>query len=918
METWAARLPKKWMPPALASLLLIVMATMACRPDDATLTRGPPVAPTAAATRSPAAAPTRTPMLVPTATPTEVRTGIFPLPGGGMLIVPQGALPSPVQVLIRLTCMPLLTDDVEAIGEAVAITSPEVPSRTLILSIPAPEGETDTSPYVIIRVEPDGSTTYLMAELAGENLMALTPGFGTFVAARLKSYSGPNLSGPAILVPGEVGTFATLSDWPLETRDETWSATAGTRLIQQGMQSGVVVALEQPDWGEVRHSFLETRSGARWFGARNPAIKHGPEGYDGQPFKVSLLTHTPVTYAGSEVQLGARLHGAVQGPITWTWDYGDGESGGPVMTNEDLAAYELPPKRYDTQDPVTDYQITLTAQDALGSEVSGSASIRVFITEFPYRLALEGPLRLPWTGMGASAVYTARASGGEPPHSYTLKLFPDIDELSYDTGDALVQELLFDQPGEYRIVGLATDHQDPKLRAYAAIRVLVEGREPLAAGLRFMPETGRPNERIQALVLMRGGVLVVAGKKGGYTLTIDWGDGSPREIGQDYGQDHTSLEVTMQSAVHTYSAPGTYTVSAEVCDATGWIEVASRDVTIAEPGAILTPTPTRTGTPPTPMPTYIPTHTPTVTRTPTETRTPTVTPTGTLPTSTPTTTPTSTLATSTPTNTPAYTPTATDTSTGTVMPTYTPTVPRTPTATRTRSPTATRTATRTRRPTATPTATRDPGWFGDLPTATPTATRTRTRTVAPTRTATRTPTAEIPAGTLVWVRQPDPVVNPHNAPLGFEQSEPRFAGSFTLMTASETRFTTQERWVDHGFEWYDLKITCSFDTPPLVLNPGLRYSIEARFTHGGTHTQGGEGMGEQFWYAAQRGYEGIIDPRTVLPYYPWNPNFDGTARKEWMVTAPPAVREGDTFDLYASLWNRPPCFVVWTYRAEIH
>ena len=302
MKTWAARLLKKRMSSALASLLLIGMAAMACGPGGATPTRGPAVAPTGAA-------PTRTPMPAPSATPTEVRTGIFPLPWGGLLIVPKDALPSSAQVLVRLTCMPLLTSDVEAIGDAVAITCPDVPARTLILLIPAPEGATDPSEYVIIRVEPDGMTTYLMTELVGKDLVAWTPGYGTFVFARLKSYSGPNLSGPAILVPGEMGTFATLSDWPLLMRDETWSATAGTELIQQGMQSGAVVALEQPDWGEIRHSFLETWTGVRWFGARNPGITQAPEGYAGQPFKVSLSTLTPVTYAGREIRIGATLHG---------------------------------------------------------------------------------------------------------------------------------------------------------------------------------------------------------------------------------------------------------------------------------------------------------------------------------------------------------------------------------------------------------------------------------------------------------------------------------------------------------------------------------------------------------------------------------------------------------------------------------
>lgn len=733
-----------------------------------------------------------------------------------MLIVPVGALPASAEILIRRTCMPLLADDVEPIGDAVAIRCPDVPSRTLILSIPAPEGAWDPSEYVIIRVERDGTTTYLMTELVGENLIALTPGYGTFVLARLKEYWAPRLSGPDILVPGEVGTFATLSDWPLQMPEEAWSATAGTLLTQQGMQSAAVVALDQPDWGEVRHSFLATLSGVRWFGARNPAIVQGPEGYEGQPFKVSLSTDTPVTYAGREVTMLAKLHGAFEGPITWSWDFGDGESGGPVTTDEDVAVFELPAKRYDTEDPVTDYQVTVTARDALGSEVSGSASIRVFIMEYPYVLTIEGPLRLAWPGMGPGAVYTARATGQEPPHKYRLTLYPVVDRHTLDSGEALAQEFLFDQPGEHRIYGLATNIQDPNHRAWTTIRVLVGGREPLVAGLQFIPETGRPNEPIQALVLMRGGVLVVAGKKGGYSLTMDWGDGSPRQVGQDYGRDNSSLEMSYTSAVHTYSAPGTYTVSVEVCDATGWTAVASRGVTIAEPGATVSPTPTPTGT------------RPTATRTPT--------------------------------------PTETD---------------------------------------ITP-------WPPPTDTHTPTPTYTNTPTNTP------TPDQPGPGRLLVWVRQEPAVVNPHNAPLELAYTHPAVVGSITRMTASETRFTTREKYVYHGDMQYDLRITCDFHRPQLVLNPGSRYQVQANFSHQGLRACCGEGLGEQFWYAAQTGYEWIIDPREVLRYGPWSPTFTGTNEKKYMITAPPITHEGQTFDLYASLHNRPPCLVVWTYRAEYH
>jgi hypothetical protein len=219
----------------------------------------------------------------------------------------------------------------------------------------------------------------------------------------------------------------------------------------------------------------------------------------------------------------------------------------------------------------------------------------------------------------------------------------------------------------------------------------------------------------------------------------------------------------------------------------------------------------------------------------------------------------------------------------------------TPSTTRAVSPTTTRTPASTATRAAAVTATRA---------AVPTATRVAARTATP--------------GFLVWVRQDPAVVNVNKDPLEGSAPEPRWAGSFSRITVSGSSFTTQERYVEYGSEWYSVSITCKFDTPPLVLNPSLRYSIKANCSHGGTPAKGGEGLGEQFWYTAQKGYQNIISPPDVLKYYPWSPSFDGTASKEWMVTAPPANRPGDTFQLYASMWNRPPCNVTWTYRAEYH
>jgi hypothetical protein len=179
-----------------------------------------------------------------------------------------------------------------------------------------------------------------------------------------------------------------------------------------------------------------------------------------------------------------------------------------------------------------------------------------------------------------------------------------------------------------------------------------------------------------------------------------------------------------------------------------------------------------------------------------------------------------------------------------------------------------------------------------------------------------TATPTIPSGVAVWVRQEPPVVNVNNDPLYYEYGEPRFEGSFTAYTVNETAISMRTRYVDHGTEWYSVTINSKFDRPPLVLNPGLRYKVNGTFSNSGTLNLGS--VGAMFWYSAEKNYRWIVSPQEVLGYYPWEPTFDGTNTKDWMVTAPPITKLGDTFQMYAGWWNCAPCNVTWTYRAEYH
>ncbi len=1295
-----ARTLRRWIPAVLA-LSVVLTGMTACGPGAPTPTSRPTAAASAARTQEATAAPAAARTAAPTVTrpvtplPTPTPAGGISLPSGGWLIVPEGALPEPAQVVARLTCVPTLDSGVEAAGAAVLIRADKVPSRALTLRLPAPDGASDAAELVIVRVEPSGKTTFLMTELQGRVLVATTPGFGTFVAARFeKDRPGMVLGGPDHLAPDEAAVYSPRSRELLRIHDETWRAAGGIELVRPEGGAALARANGKPDWGEISCEFQDAETGWRWYGSRSVRIQPPAEGY-----KVSLTTLTPVVHGDREVVISAAVPGSFQPPVTWSWDFGDGETGGPVTGGASASTYDLPPKGYDTPDSFADYEVTVTAVDNAGKEARGSLPLRVMRApaEPVYRLTWEGPLYLTWVEGTLTITYTATASGAEPPHTYTLLLSQKGQgTIEQPGGESYARWFQFSEAGEYLLSGLA--HTGPSYTS-SRIRVLVEERRPLSIDLPGLPATAMPGQALTAKVEVINGVLYVAGRKGSYTVSIDWGDGSAPTVDAEVGADAWATWGTELVVKHAYAAAGRYTVRAEVCDATGWTEAVTREVVVGDPGAPAPPTRQPTA-PPVTGPTALPVDTPgtivalgpggsvlipegalpadaritaTVTHLPilpdgvqaagaalsiTASAEPSQPVTLRLPVPVGVADPASLailrveadgaaaflmtrvennelvaetdgFSTFAPVEVPEnlvaeahgrpyllvgeestyflklskpkalvlnswavdgmatlvdqnnwsasilagpapgpatihfsfYYPAADAkwlgwyrirvfdaafdsevrvgvlalppvaligrekvrviaSAYGDVEPpivwrwkfdeggqgevetgagitelelpdsaypspdqpgVYHLTVVATdargrsatgwggyelrkiaplllqlegPTRLRWIAPRINQTYTAgtsggeppyayTFRLVPGPETARagsgtgedsvtlwfdqpgeyrlevtvvdgrgrkDSGYFSimvesderlsarilELPataqvnekvtarvqarggvlltggeksgyrleinwgdrsapvvennvgaTTTPyTGTVTLkshayaaagkytvrleahdatgrmdwyeqeiTITAAAPK-STPTPTEQT-GGLLVWVRQEPAVVNANNDPLEVTAPEPRWAGSFSKMTVGENSLSTQEKYVEHGKQYYDFTITCKFDTPPLVLNPGLRYKVTATCSHSGWHTSGGEGMGEQFWYSAQRGLENIVEPREVLKYYPWS-GVSPTPGKEWMIAAPPVKKPGDTVQIYAGMWNRPPCNVTWTYKAEYH
>jgi len=194
------------------------------------------------------------------------------------------------------------------------------------------------------------------------------------------------------------------------------------------------------------------------------------------------------------------------------------------------------------------------------------------------------------------------------------------------------------------------------------------------------------------------------------------------------------------------------------------------------------------------------------------------------------------------------------------------------------------------------------------PTSTPDGAVSVTETIVPT---------EIPQ--MVWVLT-EVLVNPNNEQLEFRGGpsipgwfdEERFEGKFLIYTVTETSFRVADRHVDHGYESHNVMIETSFEALPQTLTPEETIELVANFSHSGTVTEG-IGNGVLFWYSSE---DVRMEPDYAFGYSPWSPDFTGTNTTTFSFVVPAINSEGSEIVIYTSLWNNPPCLVIWKYQAQ--
>lgn len=785
--------------------------------------------------------------------------GEISLDSGGYIEIPEGAFPEYGQISIKeATHAPVLPDGVEPVGEALVISSTREPMQPVTLRLPIPQSVQDSLKLAIIRVESDGTTTVLMSSVEGDELVADTPGFSTFIVGMTREIEVAGIQGKPELLPGQRATYQVMfANDVLTITGTTWKVSSNASLVFSNDSAATVEAGNEEGWAWVSCEFIETQNGKRWYGFISFKIKEGHQGPSG--FDVSVITRTPVIYSEEEILISAAVYGEAAPPITWTWDFGDGIGNGTETTGDNTKKLLLPAKTYKVMDSVKRYRVDVTAEDSKGRKDSGAVSVT--IVPKPLSLTIDGPQRLTWKDPGISQKYTASASGGAFPYDqFSWRLFPSgwgqNREGGWGTASGSLSQsgvlIPFDEPGEHRLE--VTVEDDDGKTTKAVFPILVGSGEPLSTHMLNLPETAKPGETITVNIQVRGGVMIVSGKKAGYTLKIDWGDGGEPVVEEDVGLTHTPYEGSVVTMSHTYSKAGIRQVKVEAFDATGSFANDSRFIWITD------------------NPPNDPDEDPVNNR-----------------------------------------PIAESFSTKTKMNTSVPITLRGTdedgdelTYLIESHPSGGRLSGSGVFQTYTPNS----GFFGS---------DSFTYTVDDGKEESSPATVNITVDPLKWVRVGQPVINRDNLPTEYYgggstpyyYTEPRFEGKWEIYYVNETSIAKDDREMDHAFEYYNVNISSSFDAPPQELIPGETHALTVEFSNSGSvHSYP---PSEMFEYRADR--SGIIQPFEAFPYAPWHPGFTGENTKTWTLTVPQG-NPGDTFEVYAFWWNCPVCNVTWTYEAQ--
>ena len=248
----------------------------------------------------------------------------------------------------------------------------------------------------------------------------------------------------------------------------------------------------------------------------------------------ATFTYNPTSpVVGQTVTFTASANGGTT-PYSFTWNLGDGFSGtGSSITHAYSSAGT--------------FTVTLTVKDSSAPVQSTTSQQSVTVTS-PLPLSASFTFNPASPDAGQSVSFTGSASGGNSPYSYSW----NFGDGSTGTGQSASHA--YSTAGTYTAILTVTDSAGDAAESSEAITV----NPALSASFTYSPSNPLPLQTITFSASASGGTQP-------YSYSWNFGDGSTG---------------AGASVVHSYTLPGTYTVTLTVTDANGQTVATSQTITV--------------------------------------------------------------------------------------------------------------------------------------------------------------------------------------------------------------------------------------------------------------------------------------------------------------------------------------------------
>ena len=538
----------------------------------------------------------------------------YSLDNGGSLVIKREALERAANIRLSTPWQPTLPDNVEIIGDAMIVQSDRtelaIPAR---LELPLPDTLDNSERLYVATVDQNGAAILLVPEIQGDSLRVLLPRLGSFALVRVNTPDETpfhdNLVGKPELVVKETAIYRVLRSFVAEPVDtpqaqlkltpeqaqEEWQVYGDVTLLESNGLTAKIQAKAEINSGSamVTVFFLNPRDGLRYLAGTEIAViqPSDPQAL----FKTNLLTLQPLLSDEQQAaEFTAEVTDVATPPITWTWEYGDGDSGGPLTT--DSLSFTLPAKRYKPSNGQggSEYRVKVTATDSTG--LSASAEFPVVVTyaadqpapltasiDCPTRSDLRDPacsLRLNQDSI--SGTYLASISGGAPPYRYFWQMAPLQDQY-IEGSDS--QTFDFSEPGDYRLKLKVEDQNQQVVEITQPVTLLGTPLQISLNGLtgnddqpltlpNGVPVAPSPGTEVTLNLNFQGGVLIAAGQRSDYEVRFNWEDGTtaPSSLVLDPLPGSPPDVPRALELSHTYLNDGVYFIRATVRDASGTLK----------------------------------------------------------------------------------------------------------------------------------------------------------------------------------------------------------------------------------------------------------------------------------------------------------------------------------------------------------